>query len=139
MISFIFSIRQGLRITLSLIYLGFIVFLSLLPSDDFPSVPLFFGADKIVHTSMYLGLALLVCWSMHAEIKPVWYYLIMLFSVGWGVMMELFQLLMDVGRAFEFNDIIGNSIGSLIGVFIYMIVAWRKRRLDFSESPAKTI
>jgi glycopeptide antibiotics resistance protein len=54
-------------------------------------------------------------------------------------MMELFQLLMDVGRAFEFNDIIGNSIGSLIGVFIYMIVAWRKRRLDFSESPAKTI
>jgi len=88
---------------------------------------------------MYLGLALLVCWAMHAEIKPVWYYLIMLFSVGWGVMMELFQLLMGVGRAFEFNDIIGNSIGSLIGVFIYMIVARLKRRLDFSESHKTTI
>jgi VanZ family protein len=133
MISFIFSIRQGMRITLSLIYIVFIALLSLLPPNDLPEIPLFPGADKIVHTCMYLGLALLICWSMHAEIKRVWYYLIILFSIGWGAMMELFQFLMHAGRSFEFNDIAGNILGSLVGVFIYIMVAQRKKILDLRK------
>jgi VanZ family protein len=130
MISILFSIPQWLRITLSLTYLSCIALLSLLPPNDLPEIPLFPGADKIVHTCMYLGLAMLFCWSMHAEIRRVWYYLIILFSIGWGAMMELFQFLMHSGRSFEFNDMLGNILGSLIGVFIYSLVAQRKKKLD---------
>lgn len=134
MISIFFSIKQWLRISLSLIYLSCIAFLSLLPPDDFPEIPLFPGADKIVHTCMYLGLTWLACWSMHAEIKRVWYYLIILFSIGWGAIMELFQLLMHMGRSFDFYDIIGNSIGTLIGVLIYILMAQQKRNIDFRKA-----
>jgi VanZ family protein len=130
MISLLFSIRQWLRITLSLVYLGCIAFLSLLPPDEFPEIPLFPGADKIVHACMYLGLTWLACWSMHAEIRRKWYYLIILFSVGWGVIMEIFQLWMHLGRSFDFWDIFGNSIGTFIGAVIYLLMARQKGQID---------
>lgn len=134
MISILFSIRQWLRITLSLIYLTIVAFLSLLPPNDLPDIPLFPGADKIVHTCMYLGLAWLACWSMHAEVKRKWYYIIILFSISWGIMMEIFQFLMHLGRAFEFYDIVSNSIGTLIGVLIYILMAQQKRKVDRSTN-----
>lgn len=134
MFPILFSIKQWLRITLSLVYLSIIAFLSLLPPNDFPEIPLFPGADKIVHTCMYLGLAWLACWSMHAEIRHVWYYLIIIFSIGWGAIMEFFQLLMHVGRSFDFNDIIGNSIGTLIGILIYILMAQHNRIINLKKA-----
>jgi VanZ family protein len=133
MITILFSIRQWLRITLSLVYLGFIAILSLLPPDDFPEIPLFQGADKIVHACMYLGLTWLACWSMHAEIRHKWYYLIILFSIGWGIIMELFQLMMQMGRSFDFFDITGNSVGTLIGIVIYLLMARQMRNPDLKK------
>jgi VanZ family protein len=130
MISLLFSIPQWLRITLSLIYLTIVAFLSLLPPNDFPDIPLFPGADKIVHTCMYLGLAFLACWCMHAEVKHKWYYIVTLFSIGWGITMEIFQYLMHLGRSFDFYDIEGNSFGTLIGVLIYILMAQQKRNID---------
>lgn len=134
MITILFSIKQWLRITLSLIYLTIVAFLSLLPPNDLPDIPLFPGADKIVHTCMYLGLAWLACWSMHAEVKWKWYYIIILFSISWGIMMEIFQFLMHLGRSFEFYDIVSNSIGTLIGVLIYILMAQQKEKIDRSTN-----
>lgn len=133
MISILFSIRQWLRIMLSLIYLCCIAFLSLLPSNDFPELPLFPGADKIVHTALYLGLAILACWSMHAEVKHKWYTLVTLFTIGWGVTMEIFQLNMHLGRSFDLYDILANSIGAIIGVAIYSLLALAKPKLVHSK------
>jgi VanZ family protein len=130
MIKLLFSIRQSLRITLSLIYLVCIALLSLLPPNDFPEISLFPGADKIAHTCMYLGLTWLACWSMHAEIRRTWYYLIIFFSICWGVIMELFQLFMHIGRSFEIYDIIGNSIGTMLGILIYVLMAQQIRKID---------
>jgi VanZ family protein len=134
MISLLYSIPQWLRITLSLVYLTIVAFLSLLPPKDFPDIPLFPGADKVVHTCMYLGLTWLACWSMHAEVKRVWYYLIILFSISWGVVMEIFQYIMHLGRSFDLYDIAGNSIGTLIGVLIYILMAQLKRRIDIRRA-----
>ena len=130
MITLLFSIKQWLRISLSLIYLTIIAFLSLLPPNDFPELPLFPGADKVVHTCLYLGLAWLSCWSMHAEHKKIWYLLIILLSISWGAIMELFQFLMHLGRSFDLYDILGNSVGTLIGVLIYTIMAQMKISID---------
>ena len=79
---------------------------------------------------MYLGFAWLACWSMHAENKRIWYYLIILFSISWGAIMEIFQFLMHLGRSFDLYDIISNSIGTLIGVLIYILMAQMKRNID---------
>ena len=134
MISILFSIPRWLRILLSAIYLIIIAFLSLLPPNDFPDIPLFPGADKIVHTCMYLGLTWLACWSMHAEIKHIWYYLIILFSISWGIVMEIFQYIMHLGRSFDLYDIAGNSFGTLIGVLIYILMAQLKKRMDIGKA-----
>ena len=133
LISILFSIPQWLRIMLSLIYLMIIAFLSLLPPNDFPDIPLFPGADKVVHTCLYLGLTWLACWSMHSEVKHIWYFLIILFSIGWGTIMEIFQYLMHMGRSFDVYDILGNSIGTFIGVLIYILMAQQKRKFDDSK------
>ena len=133
MISILFSVRQWLRITLSLMYLCCIAVLSLLPPNDFPKLPLFPGADKIVHLIMYLGLVLLACWAMHAEVKKKWYFIVTLFGISWGVLMEVFQYIMHLGRSFEFYDIIANSIGALFGVLIFFLLARTKTRIDFSN------
>ncbi len=130
MISILFSIRQWLRITLSLIYLSCIAFLSLLPSKDFPQLPMFAGADKVVHTVMYMGLTILACWSMHAESKHKWYFLVFLFAVSWGITMEIFQFIMHQGRSFEVFDIVANSIGALIGLSIYYFLSLLKHRIN---------
>ncbi|NEW81719.1 MAG: hypothetical protein GZ094_05075 [Mariniphaga sp.] len=130
LISLLLSVPQWLRITMSLLYLAFIAFLSLAPPDGLPDIPLFRGADKIIHTCMYLGLTGLACWSMHAEYKPIWYYLISLFSISWGVSMEFFQYLMHMGRSFDYYDMIGNAIGTLFGVLIYILMAKQKKNLD---------
>jgi VanZ family protein len=130
MLSLLFSIPQWLRATLSLAYLVLVAFLSLLPPNDFPELPLFAGADKVVHTCMYLGLTWLACWAMHAEIKNNWYYLIVFLSISWGVIMECFQFLMHLGRSFDFYDMISNTVGTVIGVTIYIVMAQLKRRID---------
>ncbi len=125
MIMYLFLIPQWIRLTISIIYLGIIVFLSLLPSNDFPDVSLFEGADKIIHTCMYLGLTCLACWSSHSESNRLWYFLILLFSISWGIIMEIFQLTMHEGRSFDVYDIIGNSIGTLVGLTIYFLISRR--------------
>jgi len=122
MISFIFSIRQKLRVAISLIYLGIIVIVSLMPSEDVPQIIWFEGIDKLVHSFMYLGFTWLLCWSLHSEKKPFIIYFVIIGTIGWGILMELFQLIMQVGRAFEWLDVLANSVGVITGVLIYNLM-----------------
>jgi len=127
MITFIFSIHQKLRITISLIYLGIIIILSLMPAEDVPQITMFDGFDKLVHFCMYLGLTWLLCWTLHAEDKHYFHYYIIFLSVGWGILMEGFQLEMHLGRAFEWFDVLANATGALAGVLIYTIMVNRRK------------
>jgi len=130
MIPLIFSIPQWLRLTLSLVYLTIIALLSLLPPNDFPQIQLFQGADKIVHICLYLGLTWLACWSLHAEINRRMYFFIIFFSIGFGLIMEVFQFFLDIGRSFELFDIMGNSIGTLFGAAIFITMVHIKKKID---------
>ena len=76
---------------------------------------------------MYTGLGLFACWSIYAEIRPRWYYFIAIFAIGWGIMMEIFQYFMHLGRSFEFEDILAKSVGTLAGVSIYILLARIKK------------
>ena len=123
MIKFLFSSPRWLRVLLSLLYLGIVAGLSLMPSDDVPDVQLFAGFDKLVHACMYFGLTILACWTFHAEEKRIKIFYLVLFSVAWGFMMELSQLEMKIGRAFEWTDELSNSIGALLGAIVYAWIA----------------
>jgi glycopeptide antibiotics resistance protein len=112
-------------------YLGILITLSLMPADDVPDVSLFEGFDKFVHICLYLGFAWLLCWSLHVEKKPFVYYLILLLSFTWGLLMEIFQYLMHLGRAFEWFDIISNTSGALIGIIIYRLMIRQKDHTNY--------
>ncbi len=134
MFTIIFSIRLWLRMTFTLIYLSIVADLSLLPSNDLPELPLFPGADKIIHSCMYLGLTWLTCWSFQAESKRNQYYYIFLFSVSWGAIMELLQLFMHQGRSFELLDIFSNLVGTFAGLLFYIFMARYKEKPEIKRA-----
>jgi len=71
---------------------------------------------------------------MHSEVKTGWYYVIIFFSIGFGVSMEAFQYMMHMGRSFDPYDILGNSVGTIIGALIYVMLAQQKRIIDFKKA-----
>lgn len=76
---------------------------------------------------MYLGAAVLACWSMDLGLKrvrPLFYLLAGVFL--YGVLMEILQRTMHHGRNFEFRDMIANLTGAVAGILIYRFLE-RKR------------
>jgi len=128
MIRLFFSTKSWLRYTLSTIYLALIVLLSLLPTSDFPDIPLVSGEDKYIHICMYLGLGFLACWTLDFKYrKQIPSLILMLAGVTiWGVLMEILQRLMSNGRGMEFLDMVANFTGAVLGLIIYKILD-RKR------------
>ena len=125
MISFLLSVRQPIRFLIVVIYVLSIVALSLLPPQDLPKIPLFKGADKVIHIMMYFIFSILFCWAIRTEIN--FYRLILVISVTivWGIFMEYLQLKMHMGRSFDPNDILANSFGVVSGVFIYLMALFK--------------
>jgi VanZ family protein len=123
MISFLLAVRQPVRVLLVLLYICCIAALSLLPPQDLPKIPLFPGADKIIHFLMYLVFSLLSCWALRTEKHYYRLFLIILATIGWGILMEFFQLEMHAGRSFSWYDVFANSLGVFVGILIYIIAA----------------
>jgi len=119
MISFFFSLNQYLRIFLVLFYASCIAALSLLPPKDLPSLPLFEGADKIIHFFMYFILSFLLCWALKIENKFQRWLLVLPVGIGWGIFMEYTQLSMHLGRSFSWYDVLANSFGVMLGIVVF--------------------
>jgi len=119
MISFFFSLNQSIRIFLVVLYACSITALSLLPPQDLPTVPLFEGADKVVHFLMYFIFSFLLCWALKTENKFQRWLLVIPVAIGWGIFMEYTQLSMHLGRSFSWYDILANGFGVMGGVAIY--------------------
>ncbi len=121
MISYLFSFRLWVRIVIGFIYLGIVALLSLLPTSNLPNIPFITGQDKIVHISMYFGLAFLACWSVDLNGKRMPSTIIMLAGVfAWGVLMEILQYLMGIGRGMEYLDMLANLVGATAGLLLYL-------------------
>lgn len=97
--------------------------LSLLPPNDLPTVELFAGADKVVHFGMYFIFALLGCWTSLTESPRFHFVFILPAAIGWGFVMEILQLSMQIGRSFSWFDILANSAGAMAGILVYRIIA----------------
>lgn len=123
MTSFLFAVRQPFRIFLVMLYVGCIMALSLLPPQDFPQIPLFEGADKVVHFMMYFIFSILFSWSVKTELNYSRLFLILPGTIGWGIFMEIMQLNMHIGRSFSWYDIMANSIGVVVGILVYVLAS----------------
>jgi len=123
MISFFINIRQSTRFILVFLYVICIAALSLLPMRDLPHVHEFPGFDKIVHFSMYFMFSFLFGWALKADHNYYWLLLIVPVTIGWGVFMEVLQNLTHQGRNFDFYDMVANSVGVVIGILFFLLLA----------------
>jgi VanZ family protein len=107
----------ALKLSVSIIYIGIIVTLSLLPASDFPKVPLFPGVDKVIHVAMYFILAVTLLWAFRETNAARWK--LYGFIVTWGLIMEIVQNLMNLGRSFSLLDILANITGAFLGIIVF--------------------
>lgn len=127
MIYFLLAVKQPVRILLVLLYICCIAALSLLPPNDLPQIPLFPGADKIIHFMMYFIFSILSCWALRTEKNYYRLFFIVVGTIGWGILMEYIQRTMHVGRSFSWYDALANSLGVLVGILIYI---WTVREVS---------
>ncbi|HKJ42104.1 MAG TPA: VanZ family protein [Sunxiuqinia sp.] len=111
------NVPFSIRLIIMLIYQGTVAALSLFPLKDLPDVPLFPQEDKLIHMSMYLGMALVLLWGFKFKTFNRWY--IYGFIVAWGFTMEVIQLVMHVGRHFSMLDMLANITGAFLGVILF--------------------
>jgi len=123
MIAFLLSVKQPVRILSVVLYVLGIMALSLLPPQDLPKIPLFPGADKVIHFMMYFVFSILFCWALRTERHYSRLFFIVVLTIGWGMLMEFIQLSMHMGRSFSWYDISANSLGVLVGIIIYVFAS----------------
>jgi VanZ family protein len=110
------------------IWLGFIVFASLTPSDKLPDFKLFKHADKVIHFCMYFGLSILLIPVFLKRQKYKTSYLItLLIALFFGLLMEYLQPLISRGRSAEFADFAANAVGVISGIVVYQLLIRNKK------------
>ena len=110
------------------LWMGLVLYLSLVPSDDVPKVSLPF-LDKAAHFGFYLGAVFLFLnakldtSSMVAQKRIV--FSVILGHVFLSAGVELMQMFLDMGRAAEWTDLFFNALGAFIAPFIFWF--WSKK------------
>lgn len=91
--------------------------LSLLPSRNFGGINAPAGADKVVHAGMYAGFVMLSAWALweRRPARPRWLAMTAGAAFGYGMLMELAQNAMAMGRACEATDMLANAVGAALG------------------------
>lgn len=95
-------------------------------------IPLFDGADKIIHEGMFFTLALTAGYEAVRKFPRRIGFCASgacLLSAGYGILIEYLQDRMRMSRSFEAADIAADVAGSIGGAFILlMIEAGRNRK-----------
>ena len=124
------TIRTSVRWCALGLYLALITTLSLLPSRDFSGIDAPPWADKLVHAGMYAGFVILSAWALW-ERGPThvrWLALAAAAAFGYGMLMELAQDAMALGRVYSTTDMLANAAGAALGALVWWVWARVVRR-----------
>lgn len=114
--------------TLSGVTLALILWLTLAPHPAGNlQLPLFPGADKIIHGIMFgfLGIVILLEWMKKRNWKPLTLpdVAVVAFAVSaLGVAIEFVQRAMGMGRTLEIYDMLADAAGAMIAAFGFSMV-----------------
>ncbi|HPF21958.1 MAG TPA: VanZ family protein [Hyphomonas sp.] len=102
----------------TLAVMGLIAVLSLLPPSDLPPVE---GSDKLKHFIAYTALAMpMAVWTGRGRAL-----LALLLAAGFGLAVEVAQLLVPTGREFSLLDEGANILGAGLGTLAVLILRHR--------------
>lgn len=120
----------GMRIFLfwkPVLWLLIIALLSLMPGNELPQIPLFAGADKLVHAVMYAGLAVLLIRPL-LQLKFVYpYWFAVAISLAIGGVIEIVQGSLATGRSGSWFDFWANLGGALLGILFFRVAVAGKK------------
>ncbi len=133
-----FSFPPALRWFIFAAYLSAIVFASLTPPSGMPRFIAIPNIDKVIHFTMYFGFCLIGVWvldkrvySNHKDeaLHQKWIYpFILSMAISWGVVMEIFQRVMAVGRHYSVYDLVANILGAITATGIYYYYVGRRTK-----------
>ncbi len=103
------KIKTNLFIALSFSVL--IIFASLIKIESDTNIT---HIDKIIHSGIYFVFCIIWYAPIRELFKKGTLLYVFLFSIFYGILMELFQGNLTTYRNFELEDILSNTIGSLI-------------------------
>ncbi|MCH5241273.1 MAG: VanZ family protein [Muribaculaceae bacterium] len=113
---------------LSIVTLLVILWLTLAPKPLGDETPMLFpGADKLVHGIMFgfLGTTMMLDWQRKNRWKLVFpkrVFICATLSAILGVLIEVAQANMGLGRGFEYGDIVADTIGAYVFGIVWMIL-----------------
>lgn len=105
-----------------------ILVLCLIPGKTLPEWNWFalLDLDKLVHAGMFFVLAILLAQALLDHGSPVRFIVwACVISIGYGMATEFMQGLEAMGRRTDINDMIANSVGSLLAA-VYL--RWKEKR-----------
>ena len=99
-----------------------ITFLSMTGKVSAPQIS-WFSADKIGHALAYGSWAFVLIWGAWKNSRSIRLFsgilpILVLSTTVFGAFMEWIQLRFCPGRFFEYDDMLANAIGSILGSFI---------------------
>ena len=112
---------KGVRI-FATIWTVFIASSCLLPSAIFKTFSFqgLFQFDKIIHLVLFFVFVQLWALNLKKEDQKN-KIIILLIGIAYGAIIEYLQSAMNVGRSFEVDDMIANTIGCILGVVLLTI------------------
>jgi len=116
-------VPKQLLLIWAIICSGIIAYLCLIDSANIPAVN-FPSIDKIVHFCFHFGFTLSWILFFKKELKgkapddSKAYLISFIFSVFFGITIEILQGVLTVTRASDVGDILANTIGATMAIFI---------------------
>lgn len=111
-----------------------------LPGNYFPQVISFWdwlSPDKLVHFFVFSVFTFLLLWGYRAQYrsskhrsKLVW--LIIILGVLYGGLTEILQAKVFIGRDGSVFDFLANTIGSIMGIVLFMLFARKNKKENAS-------
>lgn len=115
----------------------FIASSCLLPASAFRQFTFdsLFEIDKVVHLVLYFVFVVLWAISFPEQFSKRQKIILGAVSIGYGVLIEVLQSVMALGRAYDIDDIIANTVGCILGLlsisFVRRKMPLLKNRLPF--------
>ena len=102
------------------IWLLIIFSLSLTPGNYIPKVE-FSYTDLIVHFVFYSILSTLAYFSLYHKMNQKIAFVIFIISALIGFIVEILQGALPIGRFFDWSDVLFNSMGATMVLFLYFL------------------
>jgi hypothetical protein len=114
-------LQKKLRLLIAFIWLIFISILFCLPGSSLPKADWLskIWFDKWVHIGFFMVLVGLWNWALKTKTSLQYTYMIV-GAIVYGLIVELVQHYLIPNRSFDPGDLIADSVGAFIGLFIWV-------------------